>query len=184
MRIPRSPSMKVIWLRQAAVFMNAGSEVIRPPSSGAVLIWRRSVARIAPSEMGISYCFPVRLSVTVSVSAITTSGVRVWVSIGVRVGYRVAGHPVASIHPSGQVLVPAPFAAERAPARVHGTRPALDAQRDLAHPAYFSPARSDAPSTTARPNGRTYGDRVFRPGTATGPHLRMRPTHDRCVCVR
>src|SRR2546425_3541979 len=107
--------------------------------------------------MGISYCFPVRLSVMVSVSAITTSGVRVWISIGIGVRYRVAGHPVASIHPSGQVLVPAPFAAERPPARVHGTRPAQDAKRDLAHPAYFSPlcAQTRIVPRLATPNRRT-----------------------------
>src|SRR5690242_13717848 len=93
---------------------------------------------MAPSVMGISYCFPVRLSVMVSVSAITASGVRVWVIIGIGIRYRIAGNPVAAIHPSGQVLVAAPFTAERPPARVHGTRPALDAQRDLAHPAYFT----------------------------------------------
>ena len=60
--------MNVMLLRQAAVFMNAGSYVIIPNSSGAALICRRSVARIVPSWTGISYCLPVRLSIMVSVS--------------------------------------------------------------------------------------------------------------------
>jgi hypothetical protein len=38
----------------AAVFMKAGSYVIRPKSSSEVLIWRRSIARIVPSATGIS----------------------------------------------------------------------------------------------------------------------------------
>ena len=63
-------------LLQAAVFMNAGSYVIIPNSSGVTLIWRRSVALIVPSWIGTSYCLPVRLSVIVSVSAIEISQVR------------------------------------------------------------------------------------------------------------
>src|SRR5713101_7890443 len=59
--------MNVMALRQAAVFMNAGSYVMRPKSSPSVLICRRSVARIVPSVIGSSYFFPVRLSVTVRV---------------------------------------------------------------------------------------------------------------------
>src|SRR5690242_7731208 len=59
--------MNVMALRQAAVFMNAGSYVMRPKSSASVLICRRSVARIVPSVIGSSYFFPVRLSVTVRV---------------------------------------------------------------------------------------------------------------------
>ncbi len=65
--------MNVIRLRQDAVFMNAGSYVIIPNSSGTTLICRRSIARIVPSWMGISYCLPVRLSVIVSVSAMLSS---------------------------------------------------------------------------------------------------------------
>src|SRR5471030_423587 len=57
-------------LRQFAVFMNAGSYVISPKLSGAVLIWRRSIARIVPSWTGSSYVLPVRLSVIEIVSAI------------------------------------------------------------------------------------------------------------------
>ena len=57
-------------LRQLAVFMNAGSYVIRPKSSGPVLICRRSMARMVPSWMGSSYFFPVRLSTIERVSGI------------------------------------------------------------------------------------------------------------------
>src|SRR5207244_9498429 len=63
--MPLSPSMNVIRLLQEAVFMKAGSYVIKPKSSSEVLIWRRSIALIVPFSMGRSYCFPVRLSVTV-----------------------------------------------------------------------------------------------------------------------
>src|SRR5271157_526381 len=55
-----------LW--QEAVFINAGSYVIRPKSSGPVLIWRRSMARIVPREMGIEYVCSVRLSMIVRVS--------------------------------------------------------------------------------------------------------------------
>src|SRR5579875_1865853 len=40
---------------------------MRPKSSSWTLILRSSVARIVSSSIGISYCLPVRLSVTVSV---------------------------------------------------------------------------------------------------------------------
>ena len=60
----------LVALRHAAVFMNAGSYVARPWSSSATLIFFRSLARMVPSVIGTSYCFPVRLSVIVSVSAI------------------------------------------------------------------------------------------------------------------
>src|SRR5687768_10988756 len=60
--------MNVMVLRVDAVFMKAGSYVISPKSSGPVRTWRRSVARTAPSVIGISYDLPVRLSSTVSVS--------------------------------------------------------------------------------------------------------------------
>src|SRR5438128_3471199 len=66
--MPLSPSMNVIALRHAAVFMNAGSYVIRPKSPSPVLSLRRPVARIVPSAIGMSVLFPVRLSVMVSVS--------------------------------------------------------------------------------------------------------------------
>src|SRR5437763_1190441 len=66
--MPASPSMYVIALRQDAVFRNAGSYDISPPSPSAALIWRRSVARIVPSTIGNSYSWPVRLSTTFSVS--------------------------------------------------------------------------------------------------------------------
>src|SRR6476620_604385 len=62
--MPASPSMKVIPLRVEAVLRKAGSYDINPS-------WRRSVARIVPSEIGISTSFPVRLSLIVSVSSAT-----------------------------------------------------------------------------------------------------------------
>src|SRR5579863_386552 len=40
---------------------------MRPKSSSFTLIWRRSMARIVSSSIGISYVLPVRLSVIVSV---------------------------------------------------------------------------------------------------------------------
>jgi hypothetical protein len=62
--MPASPSMYVIPLRVEAVFRNAGSYDMSPS-------WRRSVAWIVPSEIGISTSVPVRLSRTVSVSSDT-----------------------------------------------------------------------------------------------------------------
>ena len=56
--------MYVIALRVEAVLRNAGSYDINPS-------WRRSVARIVPSAIGISTSFPVRLSRIVSVSSAT-----------------------------------------------------------------------------------------------------------------
>src|SRR5262245_3760470 len=114
--------MKVIRLRHAAVFMNAGSYVIIPNSSDATLIWRRSVALIMPSWTGTSYFLPVRLSVIVSVS-----GIRL-----VRralVDCRLRGHAVAARQPPSQVGHPAALAAERPPRRVHRFLPAVDAPR-------------------------------------------------------
>src|SRR5947207_11442238 len=61
--------MKVMGRRHDAVFMNAGSYVISPKSSPSTLICRRSSALTVPSLIGISYVFPVRLSVMESVSA-------------------------------------------------------------------------------------------------------------------
>src|SRR2546423_8643897 len=71
--MPLSPSMKVIRLLQEAVFMKAGSYVIKPKSSSDVLIWRRSIALIVPFSMGRSYCLPVRLSVMVNVFPLMAS---------------------------------------------------------------------------------------------------------------
>ena len=62
--------MNVIVLLHDAVFMNAGSYVMRPKSVGCSLIWRRSIARIVPSLIGRSYDLPVRLSVIVTDSFI------------------------------------------------------------------------------------------------------------------
>src|SRR6266853_1176069 len=96
--------MYVMALRQFAVFMNAGSYVIIPKSSGAALIWRRSIARIVPSVIGTSYFFPVRLSVIVSVSVVA-------IVVLIRFGW----HLVIAVDPSREILKLAAFAAERAP---------------------------------------------------------------------
>src|SRR5262245_2239007 len=87
------------------------------------------MARIVPSLMGTSYCLPVRLSVMVRVSAMS-------LIVDVVVGRRdwVAGRAVPSIDPPRQIFIPAPLAAERPPALVHGTRAAHDAQPRLVHP--------------------------------------------------
>src|SRR6187402_583765 len=61
--------MYVIALRHEAVLRYAGSYDMRPPSPSSAPIWRRSVARIVPSTIGMVYCRPVRSSVIVSVSA-------------------------------------------------------------------------------------------------------------------
>src|SRR3954467_675836 len=66
--MPASPSMYVTAERHDAVFVYAGSYVIRPKSSSSTLIWRKSIARTVPSVISISYVRPVRLSVTVRVS--------------------------------------------------------------------------------------------------------------------
>src|SRR3954449_12199567 len=58
--------MKVISLRHAAVFVKAGSYVIRPKSSSSTFIWRKSIAFTVPSVISTSYVSPVRLSVTES----------------------------------------------------------------------------------------------------------------------
>src|SRR5262245_48317980 len=57
--------------------------------------------------MGSSYCFPVRLSVIVRVSAI--------VVIVLRLGRLCAWDPVAAIGPAGEILQLTPFAAEGSP---------------------------------------------------------------------
>src|SRR5258706_11725826 len=62
--------MNVIRLLKDAVFINAGSFVIKPKSSSDALIFRSSMALIVPSAIGTSYCLPVRLSVIVRVSAL------------------------------------------------------------------------------------------------------------------
>src|SRR3990172_3337309 len=54
-------------LRQEAVLVNAGSYTINPKSSSDTLIWRKSIALTMPSDVGIWYVRPVRLSVMVSV---------------------------------------------------------------------------------------------------------------------
>src|SRR5262245_13835349 len=67
--MPLSPSMNVIALLHDAVFMKAGSYVIRPNSASDVFTWRRSIARTTvspstpPCRMGVLYAFLVRESV-------------------------------------------------------------------------------------------------------------------------
>src|ERR1051326_1592364 len=112
--------MNVIRLLHDAVFMNAGSYVIIPNSSCVTLIWRRSVALMAPSWIGTSYFFPVRLSVMVSVSAI--GRIRL-------LRRRLARHGIATGQPPSQVRHLAALAAEWTPRRVRRLLPAVDAQR-------------------------------------------------------
>src|SRR5687768_2231261 len=114
--------------------MNAGSYVISPASSAPDLTWRRSVARITPSLIGISYCLPVRLSVTVSVSAIVAEFLRFQVVGVVGLRHGLAAGSVGPVGPSRQIRIPAAFAAERPPALVNGMPAAQDAQARLAHP--------------------------------------------------
>src|SRR6187431_927836 len=104
--------------------MNAGSYVIIPNSSAVTFTWRRSVALMVPSWIGISYCLPVRLSVIVSVSAIAA---RIVVTrFRVR---RLGGYGIAARQPSSQVRHFAALAAERTPPGVCRLCPAVDAQR-------------------------------------------------------
>src|SRR5579885_1329491 len=103
-------------LRQFAVLRNAGSYVIRPKSSGDVLIFRKSIARIVPSVTGTSYVLPVRLSVIVSVSAIerTSNAKRETKKRALRFSFIVVsyigfhgcfpGNPVRFVGPSCEVL--------------------------------------------------------------------------------
>src|SRR5258708_5290834 len=121
-------------LRQFAVFMNAGSYVISPKSSGDALIWRRSIARIVPSWTGSSYVFPVRLSTIEMVSAIGfgISAVRFQIAVFVRLVLvidRFGGDAVRAVGPAGEVLQLAPLAAERPPRFFHGMTPAEDTER-------------------------------------------------------
>src|SRR5580704_17386267 len=133
--MPLSPSMNVMALRQLAVFMKAGSYVMRPKSSGEVFICLRSTARMVPSSIGSSYVFPVRLSTIVSVSAI---GRALQESVLVSLAFRVftllglldplAGKPVRAVGPPRQILQLAALAAERSPAGVHSLAPAEHAE--------------------------------------------------------
>src|SRR5205085_3344984 len=119
--------MKVILLLHAAVFMNAGSYVIIPNSSAVTLIWRRSVARMVPSWIGISYCLPVRLSVMVSVSAIGGGALQI-VLVRARRGWGVRGHTIFLAEPPTQVRHLAALAAERLPRGIDGPLAAIHAQ--------------------------------------------------------
>ena len=104
-RMPLPPSMKVIALRQDAVLRKAGSLDISPKSSGSTLICRRSMARIVPSVIGISYCFPVRLSVIVSVSAMSVESAREVRSQTSEVRSQESGKP-RSLGEGGRALPP------------------------------------------------------------------------------
>src|SRR6476469_9752029 len=120
-------------LRQLAVFMNAGSYVMRPKSSSDALICRRSIALMVPSSIGSSYFFPVRLSTIVSVSAIEVSS-DVW-SVSVVFArplcriYRLGGHAIGAVRPARKVLELASLAAEGSPFGLCRILPAEDAQR-------------------------------------------------------
>src|ERR1017187_6500085 len=97
-------------LRHDAVFINAGSYVISPKSSGPVLICRRSIARIVPSWIGTSYFLPVRLSTIVSVSEGVIFG-----CVRFGFGHWLGSTSVRPVGPARQVLQLAPLAAERPP---------------------------------------------------------------------
>src|SRR3954468_22685229 len=109
--------MYVIAERVEAVFVNAGSYVIRPKSSSSTLIWRKSIARTVPSVISISYVLPVRLSVTDSVSwAVATPPAwpsPAWVSSLMHLSLRSAHGP-----PAGQRLRATSRGADRARTRV------------------------------------------------------------------
>jgi len=116
------------------------------------LIWRRSIARTVPSLIGSSYVLPVRLSVTLNVSFVAPVDVEaaaflsvvtlfaIVVILVLIVGHRcrLAGHAVAAIRPSRQVVVTASLAAEGTPPRVYRSGAAHDAQCGVAHPTNHS----------------------------------------------
>src|SRR6185436_9995614 len=136
-------------LRQLAVLRNAGSYVMRPKSSGAVLIFLRSIARIVPSVTGTSYVLPVRLSLIVRVSAIVV--VRL-----VALWDRVGRHAVGLVGPSRQILQFAALAAERPPVGHDRMAPAVNTQFYLrrlvqsCHPAFCNPEILDRPAEAGR----------------------------------
>src|SRR6266550_6555325 len=119
-----------------------------PKSSADVLICLRSMARMAPSLIGSSYCLPVRLSTTVSVSFIAPADVDAAAFLSVVtlfamvvvliliVGrrHRLARHAIGPVGPPRQVFVAASFAAERTPLRVYWTCAAHGAHRGVVHP--------------------------------------------------
>src|SRR5688572_19056886 len=116
-------------LRQFAVLVNAGSYVMSPKSSGPVRICRRSIARTVPSLIGSSYCFPVRLSVTVSVSGIAASARAIFAVV--RIGRGVCRNAISALGPSRQVQHLAALAAERSPLRVHRPPATVNAERGI-----------------------------------------------------
>src|SRR3954453_15559357 len=103
--------------RVEAVFVNAGSYVMRPKSSSSTFIWRKSIARAGPSVMSISYVLPVRLSVTDSVSLAVATPPALpslpWVSSLMHLSLRSGHGP-----PAGQRLRAKGGRADRARTRV------------------------------------------------------------------
>src|ERR1700733_16308325 len=79
--------MKVILLAHEAVFANAGSYVIIPKSESCTLICRKSIGRIVSFLIGISYFFPVRLSMMESVSRCSPAGTSLGASAADFVGF-------------------------------------------------------------------------------------------------
>ena len=119
-------------------------------------------ARIVPSVIGISYCFPVRLSVIVSVSAMSVESarevrsqesgkprslgeggralppvrsgpVRLVVVVGIGHGRGLSSHPIPPVLPVPEVEQLAPFAAEWPPLRRDRPCPAVYADRMTDH---------------------------------------------------
>src|SRR5262245_2043450 len=62
------------------------------------------------------------------------SGIGVGVAVALVLRQWLSGNTVASVCPSRQVVIPAPFTAERPPLRIDRTLVAQDAQLCLAHP--------------------------------------------------
>src|SRR5438105_5231967 len=106
------------------------------------------MARIEPSLIGSSYCLPVRLSTTVSVSFIVAADVEAAAFLSVVtlfamvlilvliVGrrYRLTRHAIAPVGPLRQVFVAASFAAGWTPPPVHRSCAPPDAQLRFAQP--------------------------------------------------
>jgi len=98
---------------------------------------------MTPSLTGTLYCLPVRLSVIVSVSAISEfvrekyqSGFQLGTGVGlvVRRWCRVTSYAVVPFDPPCQVLVSAPLTTERPKTFIQGVSTAYDAQQRFPHP--------------------------------------------------
>src|SRR4249920_3887188 len=100
------------------------------------------MARIAPSWIGTSYCLPVRLSVIVSVSAITAEILRRRLVVLFFVhGGGYAGRPlgpvgdaVIALQPAAEVGHLAALAAERPPGHLDRLLPTIGTHRPGGHP--------------------------------------------------